>query len=253
MSCPELGLPNGPIHELLSEIVSAAVPTLHILPHILTHPRCLLSASIRSLSVPEPFPLLPAHSSLEPSTLTASIFLPLGPLATSQSLRKQVQKFRALPCLLSASAPADSLQHYPKMGHPSRSRDWSILPKSVGYPQDWVCSLQYLYGVLRQHPSEGGGWPTEGCWDCHQRKHINIGCFSYTTANTCVPIAGILDPLNEFPSATPRLRSSRPSLDTSRCSHPTHPTPPPPPPPLTPATLQASEGQQGPEQEHRPR
>lgn len=89
MSCPELGLPNGPIHELLSEIVSAAVPTLHILPHILTHPRCLLSASIRSLSVPEPFPLLPAHSSLEPSTLTASIFLPLGPLATPQSLRKQ--------------------------------------------------------------------------------------------------------------------------------------------------------------------
>lgn len=63
-------------------------------------------------------------------------------------------------------------------------------------------------------------------------------------ANTYVPIAGIIDLLNEFPSATPCLHSlllARPGHILVFSS------------PLTPATPQASEGQQDPEQEHCPR
>lgn len=173
MSCPELGLPNGPIHELLLEIFSAAVPTLHILPHIPTHPSCPLSDSVRPLSVPEPFPLLPAHSSLEPSTLTTSIFLPLGPLATPQwsslSGNRQVQKFRALPCLLSASAPADSSNAIPRWTIPTTPGTGPFSPSPLGIHRTGsvLCSpCMVFYGNTPQRveagPLKGAGIAIKG-------------------------------------------------------------------------------------------
>lgn len=41
MSCPELGLPDGPIHKLLSEIISLLCPPCTSYPTSLPHPAAL--------------------------------------------------------------------------------------------------------------------------------------------------------------------------------------------------------------------